>query len=343
MADQEASEPAPPLFDPVPLPALAPGQLTAEQLSPPLREWAGSPPMRALAKASGWDWPIASDTLGLLTRLAGLAEDWNFLARERVEERHLMRTGPADVNSRIVPEDLIAAAAQALGMVWTSPVPPEPFTFLAVLAGQVKACVNRTKLAAELLRSGLAADSTVVLGAHRHLVSDEPGQARDLGFGDIFDEADAVLAATREAFDLGDPEESETSWPAPAEWDEALHGASARYRWKEVEVVIVPSSDLGRGRADTTDQLRYWAELAGLGPDDRVLLITTQLYVPFQQLAALRWLGLARGCSVYCSGVDATNSALPLPGRGGREYLLEIRKALQNARELMAAAQQGGD
>ncbi len=313
------------------------------RLSPVLREWVSSAPMRALADASGWGWPADPDTPRLLARLTSLAEDWNFLERDGVEERHLMRTAPADVNGRIVPEDLIDAAAEALGLVRSTPIPTEPFTYLAVLAGQVGACVNRTKLAANLLRDGLAVNSTVVLGAHRQLVAHEPDQARELGFGDLFDEADAVLAATRQALGLGDPEESERSRPETTEWNKTLHGASGRYRWKEAEVVIVPSSEPGNRRADTNDQLRYWAELAGLGRDDRVLLITTQIYVPFQQLAALRWLGLSRGCSVYCCGVDETNSALPLRRFGGREYLQEIRKALVHARELMAAAQQAGD
>lgn len=330
-------------FDPVPLPSLPPGQLTAARLDPLLRDWAGCLALRTLAEASGWDWPADADTPGLLARLADQSADWDFRGgKERNLAARVAGTA-ADVNGRVIPEDLIAAAATALDLVRTGPIPAGRFSHLVVLCGQVNASINRTKFAADLLRDGLAADSTVVLSAHRELRGIEPEQARTAGFGELFDETDAVIAATQQAFGLGAPEQSEHTESASAKWDDGLWGASARYRWKQTEVVVVPSSEPARRRANTADQLHYWAELAGLGRNDRVLLITTQIYVPFQQLAALQLLGLARGCGVYCCGVDATNSALPLRQFSGREYLQEIRSALLAARELMAAAQQAGD
>jgi len=57
-------------FEPVPLPSLAPGELTVARLEPVLRDWVSSPPLRALAESSGWDWPGCSDTGELLARLA---------------------------------------------------------------------------------------------------------------------------------------------------------------------------------------------------------------------------------------------------------------------------------
>jgi hypothetical protein len=329
-------------FEPVPLPSLPPGELTIARLSPVLWEWASSPPLRALADASGWNWPRETDSAELLFRLAELSGDWDFRGREGGKERHLMQTAPAEVNGRIVPEDLIAGAAMALDLVRAAPVPAERFTHLAVLAGQVGACVNRTRHAANLLRDGLHADSTVILGAHRELTGGEPDKARELGFGDMFDEADAVVAASRQAFGLGEPELSQESGPHLTGWDKALQGASARYCWKDADVLIVPSGEPEKRRANTPDQLHYWARLAGIGSNDRVLLLTTQIYVPFQQLLALRLLGLERGCGVYCCGVDATSAALPLRTFSGRSYLQEIRSALLAASALMAAAQQAG-
>jgi hypothetical protein len=41
------------------------------------------------------------------------------------------------------------------------------------------------------------------------------------------------------------------------------------------------------------------------------LLLTTQIYVPYQQFGGLEVLGIERGCSVYCCGVDAASSYLP--------------------------------
>jgi hypothetical protein len=103
----------------------------------------------------------------------------------------------------------------------------------------------------------------------------------------------------------------------------------------------VPSSEPGK-RVDTVAQLRYWATQNGIGLDDRVLLLTTQIYVPFQQMTALRVLGIERGCAVYCCGVDAESSFLPGLSFSGRSYLQEVRSALLAASEIMTAVQKTG-
>jgi hypothetical protein len=209
-----------------------------------------------------------------------------------------------------------------------------------VLSGLVRACVNRTRRASALLGEGIDAASVTVLGGHRKLGGDEPVLAKEQGFGEQFDEADVVLAATRQAFSLGEPERFERHGPDRTDWDDELWSAGARCRWPGVEVPIVPSSEPGR-RVNTVDQLRSWADQSGIARHDRVLLLTTQIYVPYQQLAGLQVLGIERGCLVYCCGVDAASSFLPARSFSGRSYLQEIRSALGAASKLMAAVQKG--
>lgn len=171
------------------------------------------------------------------------------------------------------------------------------------------------------------------------MTSDELVLAKEQGFGDTFDEADIVLAATRQAFGLGKPAESEAAGPTRNDWDDELWSAWARYRWPGVEVLVVPAGEPGR-RVNTADQLRYWANRNGIGRDDRVLLLTTQIYVPFQQLSGLQVLGIERECEVRCCGVDPQNSFLPGGSFTGRSYLQEIRSALLAASRLMTAARE---
>jgi hypothetical protein len=323
-------------FEAVPLPALPPGELTAARLESVLRDWVSSAPVRALAEASGWEWPSSSDTGELLAGLAGLSADWDFRGGA---ERNFIGADAAVVNGREVPEELIVSAAQSLGLVSATPVPEERFTSLVVLSGLVRACVNRTRQAWTLVHGGVRTDSVTVLGGHRELRGNELVLAREQGFGEPFDEADVVLAATRRAFGLGDPVESEASGPLRRDWDDELWSASARYGWPGVEVLIVPSAEPGK-RVNTEGQLRFWADRHGIGRQDRVLLLTTQIYVPFQQMVGLRVLGIKRGCAVHCCGVDASSSYLPGLAFSGRSYLQEIRSALMAASELMTAARQ---
>jgi hypothetical protein len=256
-------------LEPVPLPSLAPGELTAARLVPVLREWVSSAPMRALAEAAGWAWPSCADTGELIRQLAGLSADWDFRGRGgAMVERNFIDRQAALEGEREIPEDLVIPAAGALGLVSATPIPPERFTSLVVLAGLVRACVNRTRHASVLLREGVQVVSVAVLGGHRELSPDEKVLAKEQGFGELFDEAQAVLAATEQSFGLGGKQESEVPGPRRGDWDNELRTASARYRWPTVEVLIVPSGQPDR-RVNTEDQLRYWAARNGIGRDDR--------------------------------------------------------------------------
>lgn len=320
----------------MPLPAGEAGRYAPAALDAALRGWATSEPVRALAAASGWRWPAERDTLALLGRLAELSADWDF---RRDRERNLIERAPADVNGREMQDSLIIAAARALGLVDAVTVTGRRFSHMVVLSGLVSACVNRTHRAAELLRGGLAADAVVVLGAHRELGGAEPQQAADSGLGDLTDEAEVIVAATRKAFGLGRPQAQESQPLADPGQPAAFHAAWARYQWPSVEVVIAPSGEPGRRRANTADQLRHWAGPAGIGHEHSLLIVTTQIYVPYQHLESLRTLGLERGCGVYSCGVDAASALLPRTTPfGGRDYLQEIRSALRAAAGLLRAA-----
>jgi len=326
-------------FEPVPLPSLAPGELTAARLDPVLREWVSSAPMRALAEAAGWAWPSCADTGELIRQLARLSAAWDFRSRGGGVERNFIDRQATLKGEREIPEDLVVPAASALGLVNATPIPPERFTSLVVLSGLARACVNRTRHASALLREGVQVASVAVLGGHRELSADEKVLAKEQGLGELFDEAQVVLAATEQSFGLDGEPESEMSGPRRSDWDNELRTASALYRWPTVEVLIVPSGQPDR-RVNTEDQLRYWAARNGIGRDDRMLLLTTQIYVPFQQLVALRVLGIERGCAVHYCGVDAKNSFLPGISFSGRSYLQEIRSALLAADTLMTAARE---
>ena len=323
-------------FDPVPLAIGTRSGYSPSHLDRVLLAWAASPPMRALADASGWQWPVCRSTLDLLSRLAELSADWDFRASR---ERYLIERTPAEANGRQIPDALVTGAARALGLVESPAVPDREFSHLIVLGGQARACVNRMHHAAGLVRDGIRVRKVVALGAHRQLGGGEQEHATAVAHGPLTDEAEVLLAATRAAFRLGTPLISdEPAVPPDPGKPTEFHAASAHYLWPDVEVVIAPSDMPENRRAKTGDQLRYWADLADIGHEDDVLILTTQIYVPYQHLVATRVLGLERRCGVYSCGVDAAGSLLPVRDFGGRDYLQEIRAALRAALALLQQA-----
>lgn len=312
------------------------GGYIPEQLDQALWTWATSPPLRTLAAASSWDWPAGETTTsGLLQQLTRLSADWDF---RKNRERRFIEPLPAVVNGKQLPNALVIDAARSLGLVESTPVTGREFSYLVVLSGQALACVSRTRYAAELLRNGLQPGAVIVLGAHRELDHEESEQAEEAGLGYLTDEAEVILAATRQAFSLGPPFSAEAPQPAPDPQQPAgFHAACARYRWPSVELVIAPSDTPAVRRAKTGDQLQYWAELAGPSQHD-VLIVTTQINVPYQHLVAARILGLGHGCAVYSCGADAGSPPLPVRPLAGRDYLQEIRAALRAGLRLLGQA-----
>jgi hypothetical protein len=323
-------------FSPVSLAIGGRGGYNPGQLDQALWTWATSPPLRALADASAWRWPTDATALSLISRLADLSADWDF---RKNRERSRIEAIPAEVNGRQIPDALVIAAARALGLVDLAPVIGREFSHMVVLSGQVAACVNRTRHAARLLRSGLRPDSVVALGAHRKLDHTEREQAEAAGLGRLADEAEVILATASQAFQLGPPQSSEEPKPGPDPGrPEIFHASSARYKWPSAEVVIAPSEMPGVRRAKTGDQLQYWAGLTDLGKKHDILIVTTQINVPYQHLVAARILGLGRGCAVYSCGADAVSLLPYVRTPAGRDYLQEIRAALRAALALLRQA-----
>jgi hypothetical protein len=106
-----------------------------------------------------------------------------------------------------------------------------------------------------------------------------------------------------------------------------------------VRVVAAPSSEPGVRRANTPDTYAWYAtELAQIRPGQRLLVVTTEIYVPFQHADALRMLALPHGVQVDVVGVN--------PGKAHPElrqtfephnYLQEIRSTIRALRALHGA------
>jgi hypothetical protein len=314
-----------------------------------LDRWARSDAMQRLAAASGWTWPEGpTDTV--VDELARRSADWNF--RQKVAdggERHALTSIRAEIGGKVVGEELVRSAAAELGLAGGRPI-TGGFTHVVVLGGMVRACLNRTREAARR-RDELGVERVVVLTAHRPLAGAEPADAEGLGWGPLALESEAAVAAAVAVFGLAEaPDDVTERWwdgddgelPEGVEPDEwRRRRSSAEHRWRtpglDVEVVVAPSREPATRRTNTADQLVFWAERAGIGDADRLLLVTTDHYVPAQHFDAIRVLGLPFGCGVETCGVEW----VPTGPYQGAAYLQEVRSALLAASRLLAAVAPG--
>ncbi len=322
MTELPAGTPLSPAFPAVPLPA------TGADIAAQIAAWAGSPAMTALLAEFGHLPPATGDAGALLDDLDRFsAARWDY---RRGLERHqaVAETFPPATDA------LIHAAAAALGLADRMRPASGEYDHVLVLGGGVRTMLARSDLAAALVHGGVRTGTVAGLGSLRPLTGQEE-IARQAGLAACPTEGDAVHEALRRAFALGPPTVTDAGAlgpdPGQAWWLRSHPDATP-----PVHVLAAPSTRPGQ-RANTADTYTGWADLVVADPAGaRLLLVTTDMFVPFQHCDAVRLLGLRHGCAVDTVGFPtAANPWLP-PART-YEILQEIRSAIRSMRGLYEA------
>ena len=297
--------------------------------------WLAAEPLSVLVARFGGDpadYRPAAGSLGTrLARLDAFTERWD---TRQGRERNLA----AELELSPEQESLVIDAANALGLRGDPPR-HRHYDHMLMLGGLVRACVARPSYAAHLIREGeITAGEVTTLGAHRPFVGNEFEQAAELGWGALTEEYEALDAGTRRAFELGEPEyeEGERLADVGGTWGVKHYRTDAGL---PVRVVAAPSSEPKVRRANTADSYKFFAEhVANLKPGERLLLISTAIYVLPQHVAALRILALPYGVEVDTVGGKPTNRPkLPLSHYSATKYLLEIRSTVRALAQLVSA------
>ncbi|GAB3727610.1 hypothetical protein GCM10027598_47500 [Amycolatopsis oliviviridis] len=294
-----------------------------------LGAWIRSEPLTALAAEWGAAPPrdVSDDDLfGWFDKLSD--KHWNF--RRGAERNQAVRANLTPAQKRAA-----VATASALGLVEPRPPSRRYYDYVLILGGLVRACLVRPAYAAKLSRSGVVFGNVTALGGFRPLAGDELDLASALGIA-AGNEMDAILLGMARAFDLrGEPEVNRSASGRTGNGDWAV----ARFPGRpDLSVVAAPSSEPAVRRANTADTFGWWA-----GPRRQslwkahVLLITTAIYVPYQEAGAIRTVAMPYGATVETVGVPADIADLGAHTQpfGPDDYLQEIRSAIRGYRDLL--------
>jgi hypothetical protein len=300
------------------------------QLSADLGAWIRSEPLTALASAWGAVPPLNAGDRELYQWYDELSEEyWDF--RQGAERNQARR---ADLTLR--QEDAALATATALGLVEARPPSRQDYDHVLILGGLVRACVVRPAYAARLAQEGATFGNITALGGFRPLRGDELDLATALGVT-ADNEMDAMVQGTARAFALGRDPEMRRSHPSRmgnGDW------AIARFAERlDISVIAAPSSDAAVRRANTADTLVWWAEQQDSIEKSHILLITTAIYVPYQEAGAIRTLAIPHHVTVETVGVPADIADLGPHTQpfGPDNYLQEIRSAISGYRDLLSS------
>ncbi|MGH8879172.1 MAG: hypothetical protein ACRD0P_17825 [Stackebrandtia sp.] len=312
------------------LPACVGPSVDVDKLLDGIDQWVRCEPLRSLVEAFGGT-PVATSLDETLARLDEFsARHWDF--RGGGERSQARRPDFDAVTSRLIHD-----AAYGLGLVAPAAVPHRHYHHMVILGGLARGCLNRTEFAAGLRADGIDADHIAALGGFRELTGPEHQTLATESIEDCRFEADVMDAAVRRGFHVdtvshirgtADPGTD----PRRSHRVTTYHGTDTT-----IQVVAAPSSAPRQRRANTADTCRFWADrVARLRPTDRVLVVTSQIFVPFQHCDAVSNIGLPYDCTVDTIGL-AGSGDYTAPA-----YLQEIRSTIRSLRRLYETALAAG-
>jgi hypothetical protein len=308
----------------------APGDIRAW-----IESWVTDPALIDLVERFGGKAPDGE----LRERLSHLGEFSTVWDYRNGRERNLVEARLDDPEL----EGHVLRAAAALGLRGTNPPAYRDYDAVIILGGLVRACLARPGHAARLVEQrAITTRRVIALGGYRPLRGDEVEMARTMIGAEIGDELHAMDAGVRDAFGLAAPVQSEggVSETVGAGW------AHLEYRSANglpVNVVAAPSSEPGVRRANTPDTYRWLVSDSGLlHENDAVLVVTTDIYRPFQGADALRMLRLPLNVHVDIVGITAGEVDHRLAQRfEPHSYLQELRSTILALGSLKSALDRG--
>lgn len=287
-----------------------------------------------------------------IERLA--AGDFNFRTREGGEYRERSQADEADFDD--VLRDRILRLTDRLGLVSGTKPRFDRYAKTLIMGGGYRSPLLRTRYAAQLEVEGIDLGEFGFLGSPRFLL-EEPSERpmTDAYAPGAVDEFDLMCAAARAELGFGSAkveflcgctsaEAVCPRWPY-ADTDEAARTPPAYTHERRVNLVdktgrlrgsaLSASTSRPPYRPNTADTFVLWARCADPRPGQRVLVVTTQVFAPFQKFDGIRRLYLGYGVEVDVVGLGPEWGDRPQTA----EYLLqETLSTIRSCRRLLVDA-----
>lgn len=286
--------------------------------------WVAKPALRRLIELEGGRWP-RGDLKDIVGELEEFCAAWDV---RRGRSRLLFAT-----EDEITTDERATgtyAAAKELGLMNPPPLTLTDPSYVLILGGLATGVEARMRYASELIQSGHVSTSSLnALGSFRALDKRELDVAAKYA-PDAKSEIDLLTSMTSRFFHTDD-EWSETTLGDPVTDPARSSGTRHRPGTPELTIFASASSDPDCRPANTADTYRQFADTVHLIAGQKILVITSPIYLPFQHMDAVRILG-PHHVTVECTGRPARAGALPPPPSAYRQ---EVRSALRSARLLL--------
>jgi hypothetical protein len=302
-----------------------------EKIKTSITQWLSVPSLHKLTEQFGGLIPDGMDICELSKWFLEFSDVWDFRGHQKQAfDRKVGEGARWLLNSDELTEgqkQSTLAAALDLGLMDNAIPAYEIYDYVWVLGGAKLSCLLRSRLAKQSIANTKQPPKAVVMLASMRPIGDGEREATDIYAPTAATEFDLFIAAAQKEFGVGDnfTEERHDYENANKSWIIRKYLA-ADY---ELFVIAAPASEPDKRRANSVDTYEFFFDRFKVDKGAEILLATSQIYVPYQHLEAVRTIAIPHRISLDTIGfVPEWGGAL----QGMNEpsnYLQEIRSTIQ--------------
>ena len=297
-----------------------------------IKQWLRTPILRELVKAFESDLPLNYGTNELSKWLLDFSDCWDFRGKQKQAFDNKIGEGArwllSDADLSEEQKSLALTAALELGLRNNTVPTINNFDYVWVLGGAKLSCLLRSRLAVDAIKGMERAPRAVVLLASMRPIGDAEREATNTYAPEAETEFDLFVAAAQQEFDINKDfteERHDDSENANNSWIVRKYSA----REYDVYIIAAPSSDPQKRRANSADTYEFFFNRFQAPEGSSILLSTSQIYVPYQHLEAVRTIAIPHKIYLDTIGFPAEWGGDLQGMNEPSNYLQEIRSTIQ--------------
>ncbi len=296
-----------------------------------IRHFLQSREMADILSSFGLQIPDAKDTEELVARYLKISALWDYRGKQRTASD--ARTGEkarwlvSDASVTETQRNAVMRAVAPLGLVGHVSPQAESYDYILALGGARYSCLYRPGYAVDIMGKLHKPPRALVMLSGCRPVAESEREATNTYAPGAQTEYDLINCGIGNRIPLINISEEKKEFENPN-----YSYAVRRAKTKEGVAVLsmaAPSSEPEKRRAHSADTFRFFAGQCGLAENARILLITSEIYVPYQQLEAIRTLAVPENVVVETIGFPNEWTGQLQGMRAASNYLQEIRSAIQ--------------
>lgn len=307
-----------------------------------IQSWVFSPEIEELIQAFGGIIPNSLSLVERLNWIVSFSDIWDYRNRQRSGRGNSQESSLGSQTEEkarwLIDEKLtqsqekaVWVVAEQMGLIGKQMPERKQYDFIVVLGGARMSCLFRMKYARELCTSfGIQTKEIIGLAGMRPIQETERS-ATDSYAPLAVTEYDLMCKAAEKVFQQEMIKEEKT----------ILENLNVSFAVAEfggqppVCILAAPSTEPIVRRANTADTFAFWEKRRCIGDNKKILLITSQIYVSYQQMEAVRMLSIPKGHSVETIGFPVKWSLGTQSVHQPAHYLQEIRSTFMSMKKIM--------